>query len=159
LTYKLENSDISMKRSEVLNEKTFIKCNGAGENLTTGSCWLLGIRDSRIMIDCGLYQGKYEERSVKGIRRNFDPMKDIAGVTEIIQTHPHMDHIGRTPMVFKNGFTPTILATKETAEFMGTMLYNSAKIQELKRLSNQLYNRRDVEEILKHVKNLFQNSL
>ncbi len=142
-----------MKNKEFLKGKSFIKCNGAGEGMITGSCWLLGIRDSRIIVDDGLFQGKYEERSSRGVRRNFDPMNKIAKeVTDIIHTHPHIDHIGRTPMVFKNGLTPTILSTKEAADFTEKMLYNSAEIQEKENPFNQLYDKYDVEKTILHLK-------
>jgi metallo-beta-lactamase family protein len=75
-------------------------------------------------------------------------------VTDVLETHAHIDHIGRLPMIFKNGFTPNVLATPVTAAFMKPMLENSAEIQEEENPQNRLYDRWDVVKALRHVKTI-----
>lgn len=144
-----------MKKSpELSNHLITIESFGGTEGLVTGSCHRVTIENAfSVLVDCGLYQGKFEERSKRGERRNFEPIKHIAkGVTHVLESHVHIDHTGRLPIIYRDGFTPTILATEATAAFMEPMLYNSAKIQENEHPSNQLYKRHDVEKTLNHVK-------
>jgi len=126
---------------------------GGDGGLVTGSCHKLKIKpDSDVVIDYGLFQGRKEERSDRGERRNFTPTKDIAhGVTHILVTHSHIDHTGLLPKIFRAGFTPKILATETTAVFMETMLYNSAKIQSHENIQNRLYDEFDVNKSLRHL--------
>lgn len=82
---------------------------GGVEGLVTGSCYRVNYKDLRTCIDLGLFQGRHEERSGRGVRRNFTPMgKIIREVTDVLISHPHIDHIGRLPMIYKDGFTPNI---------------------------------------------------
>lgn len=138
----------SFKRDNV----TIESFGGVGGQVT-GSCYRLKIKDSVFLVEAGSYQGKFEERSEKGVRRNFEPMKNIAsGVTEVLESHVHIDHSGRIPKIFKEGFTPKVLATEETAAFMEPMLENSAEIQESQHPSNRLYDKYDVEKTLRYIK-------
>ncbi|MEI8067632.1 MAG: MBL fold metallo-hydrolase [Candidatus Shapirobacteria bacterium] len=126
---------------------------GGDGGFITGSCHRLNIDNSSVLIDHGMFQGKFEERSQKGERRNFTPTRNIArGVTDVLITHSHIDHIGRLPMIYKAGFSPNILATSTTAAFMEIMLRNSAEIQENEDPQNRLYDSFDVDEALRYVK-------
>jgi len=126
---------------------------GGVEDMITGSCYRVNSRDSAICVDYGMFQGRYEERSPRGGRRNFTPPGTmVRGVQDVLITHAHIDHTGRLPMVFRAGFTPTVFATEETAIFMEPLLYNSADIQAKQHPENRLYARADVDETLKHLK-------
>lgn len=111
----------------------------AGE--VTGSCHLLEIGKIKILIDCGMFQGKEEDFNYEPF--DFDP-RDI---TYLIVTHAHLDHIGRIPLLVKEGFKGRIITTKATYSIARHMLKNSAGILETKK--EKLYDINDVEPALK----------
>ncbi len=88
----------------------------------TGSCHLLTIDDKKILIDCGMFQGEYEELNQNPFE--FDPSK----VDALLLTHAHLDHCGRIPKLYKEGFRGTIYATAPTIELSEVILLDSAKI-------------------------------
>lgn len=143
---------MSKRFKENLRYPVKIESFGGTGGLVTGSCHRIDVKDSALLVDSGLFQGRTEERSERGERRNFTPPKNIAkGVTDILETHAHIDHTGRLPMIFRDGFTPRILATHETAAFMEPMLLNSSKIQNEKG-GDELYSDWDVRNTLNHIK-------
>jgi metallo-beta-lactamase family protein len=95
---------------------------GAAE-VVIGSCHLLSIDGGpNIMIDCGMFQGKAEERNYEPF--GFDPHE----VDYLLVTHAHLDHVGRIPKLVKEGFAGAIYATRATADLAEVILYDSAKI-------------------------------
>lgn len=152
-----------MKRVESSN--ILIESFGGTGGYITGSCHKITFskegangrekgrgEDNSFLVDAGLWQGKFEERSERGERRNFEPMKNIAvGITDILASHVHIDHVGKLPAVYKDGFTPRILTTRVTAEFMKPVLENSAEIQESKTIQERLYTNWDVEKAIRHI--------
>ena len=74
------------------------------DRCVTGSCHCLEVNGKRILVDCGLQQGRDE---VDNAALPFDP-KDIDGV---LVTHAHIDHTGRIPMLIKRGFAGKIHRT------------------------------------------------
>lgn len=110
----------------------------AGE--VTGSCHLLEIGHIKILIDCGLFQGKEEYLNLEKL--TFNP-KDI---NYLFLTHAHLDHIGRVPLLVKEGFNGKIISTKATFDLATLMLKNAATI--LKEKKPILYNHEDVENTL-----------
>jgi len=108
----------------------------AGE--VTGSCHLLEIGHIKILIDCGLFQGK--EESFNHEEFNFNP-EDI---NYLLITHGHLDHIGRIPLLVKKGFNGQIITTKATYDIAQKMLKNAAGI--LREKKPVLYNEKHVEE-------------
>ncbi len=141
-----------MSRSEYIKERIEIQSFGGNGGLVTGSCHKLQIRDNQVMVDLGLFQG-LEERSIKGEQRNLG-LKDVdfRGVSNVLLTHSHIDHCGRLPLAFKKGFRFDIYATDATASLAEEMLFNSAEIQEQQLPSIRLYERKDVEMALRHLK-------
>ncbi len=111
----------------------------AGE--VTGSCHLLSIGNIKILIDCGMFQGDEESLNFKPFA--FDPTK----IDYLIITHAHLDHIGRIPLLVKEGFCQKIISTQATFSIAQLMLKNSAGILESKK--EQLYTTKDVEPALK----------
>ena len=110
---------------------------GAGE--VTGSCHLLKIGKIKILIDCGMFQGREEKMNFDEFR--FDP-KDI---NYLIITHAHLDHIGRIPLLVKAGFKGEIITTRATYRLMTLMLQNSAAILEQEK--ERLYTTADVPAV------------
>ncbi len=97
---------------------------GAAQNVT-GSRHLLEIDDTRILVDCGLYQ----ERQFAS--RNWDPF-DVppASIDAVLLTHAHLDHSGLLPKLVREGFKGRIYCTPATAEIARIILLDAANIQE-----------------------------
>ena len=89
----------------------------------TGSCHCLEVCGKRILIDCGLQQGR-DERDNRML--DFAP----GSIDCVIATHAHIDHTGRIPLLVKQGFHGQIVATRLTGQLMSIMLRDSAHIQE-----------------------------
>lgn len=89
----------------------------------TGSCTLLETGGHRILIDCGMEQGKdtYE---------NADLPCAPGEIDAVLLTHAHIDHSGRIPYLYKNGFAGPIYSTDATMDLCDIMLEDSAHIQE-----------------------------
>lgn len=100
-------------------------CGAAGT--TTGSQHLLEINGKRILLDCGLYQGRRKDAyEINCCFPHFDPtLIDI-----VVLSHAHIDHSGNLPNLSKKGFTGTIYSTHATRDLCQIMLRDSARIQE-----------------------------
>ena len=81
------------------------------DQCVTGSCHCLEVGGKRILIDCGLQQGRDE---VDNRTLPFAP----GSIDYVLITHAHIDHSGRVPMLIKNGFQGRILTTRLTAQLM-----------------------------------------
>ena len=96
---------------------------GAAETVT-GSCHLLRTPDTRILIDCGMFQGPPELE-----RRNREPFPfDPAEVQAVLVTHAHLDHVGRLPKLVADGFAGPVLAAPGTRTIAEIILRDAAKI-------------------------------
>ncbi len=89
----------------------------------TGSCHCLEVGGKKILIDCGLQQGR-DEHDENAL--DFAP----GYIDYCIVTHAHIDHSGRIPLLVRDGFQGEIYATRLTAQLMSIMLRDSAFIQE-----------------------------
>jgi len=97
---------------------------GAAQNVT-GSRHLLEVDDTRILVDCGLYQ----ERQFAS--RNWDPFDvPAASIDAVLLTHAHLDHSGLLPKLVKEGFRGRIYCTAATAEIARIILLDAGHIQE-----------------------------
>lgn len=92
----------------------------------TGSRYLLQQDQTRLLVDCGLFQG------VKVIRsRNWKPLPVEPGsIDAVVLTHAHLDHSGYLPRLMRQGFHGPIYCTQATAELVAILLEDSAHIQE-----------------------------
>lgn len=99
---------------------------GAAQEVT-GSCHELRIAGKRILLDCGLFQGKRQESAEKNATFAFDPAKDIDAM---ILSHAHMDHVGRVPVLWKRGYRNAVHCTYATKDLAEVMLADGGYIQE-----------------------------
>jgi metallo-beta-lactamase family protein len=103
-----------------------ITFNGAARTVT-GSQYVLDVNGKRLLLECGMYQGKREESNRRN--RNFRfPLKSIDAV---ILSHAHIDHSGNLPNLVKQGYNGKIYTTPPTARLGDVMLRDSGHIQEL----------------------------
>ena len=98
---------------------------GAAQTVT-GSMHLLTINGYRILLDCGLYQGRRKESFERNRHLPFDP----TGVDAMILSHAHIDHSGNIPSLVRNGYRGNIYATFATRDLCSAMLRDAAYIQE-----------------------------
>ena len=92
----------------------------------TGSQHMVDVNGLRILLDCGLYQGKRQE----AFERNRQLPFKARDVDVMVLSHAHIDHSGNIPNLVKQGFRGDILCTFATRDLCSTMLRDSAHIQE-----------------------------
>jgi len=102
-----------------------ITFHGAARTVT-GSQHLIEVNGRRLLLECGLFQGK---RKV-AFERNRQNILDGATIDAVILSHAHIDHSGAVPCLIRNGFTGNIYATAATRDLCAAMLMDSANIQE-----------------------------
>lgn len=92
----------------------------------TGSKFYLETPELNIMVDCGMFQGLKELRTI-----NWQPLPiDAAKIDVVVLTHGHLDHTGYLPKLIKEGFRGKIMGTPPTLAIASIILLDSAKIQE-----------------------------
>jgi metallo-beta-lactamase family protein len=97
---------------------------GAAQNVT-GSKYLLETDNTKLLVDCGLYQ----ERELKG--RNWSPFFiPPQSLDAVLLTHAHLDHCGLLPRLVQKDFSNSIYCTAATAEITRIMLLDAGKLQE-----------------------------
>ena len=101
-----------------------IKFIGAART-TTGSMHMLELNGSRLLLDCGLYQGRRKEAFERNRNLPFDP----DSVDACILSHAHIDHSGNLPSLVKSGFRGRIITTPATRDLCEIMLADSAYLQ------------------------------
>ena len=93
---------------------------------TTGSMYLLEVNGQRLLLECGLYQGRRDESNERNRHFPFDPKTLDAAIL----SHAHIDHCGNFPNLCKQGFTGNIYSTFATRDLASIMLEDSARIQQ-----------------------------
>ena len=93
----------------------------------TGSNFLVEGAGKKFLVDCGLFQGKATEEL-----ENEEPFEfDINSIDFMLLTHAHIDHSGRIPKLYKEGYRNDVIATKATCDLCSIMLPDSGHIQEM----------------------------
>lgn len=90
----------------------------------TGSCYLIETSKSKILVDCGMFQG---ERIVGGFNFEdfgFNPQE----IDTVIVTHAHYDHNGRIPILIKKGFQGAVFSTPPTKSLMKIVLEDAQRV-------------------------------
>lgn len=125
---------------------------------TTGSMHLIEVNGSRILLDCGLYQGRRKE----AFERNRNLSLEPSSIDVVILSHAHIDHSGNLPTLVKNGFKGRIISTNATRDLCDIMLRDSAYLQvrdveyvnkkrqkQGKNLFEPLYKPEDIDAVMK----------
>lgn len=91
----------------------------------TGSAYHVTTGDASILVDCGFFQGRKTE-SAKNRRT-----KQIEGgrLDAVVLTHGHLDHVGRLPLLTRNGYKGPVYATRPTLDLAALILKDSHHIQ------------------------------
>lgn len=97
-----------------------------GAGTVTGSRYLLKHNESKILVDCGLFQGLKELRLKNWDRFPIDPKS----INAIVLTHAHIDHSGYIPRLIKEGFTGNIFCTPATFALCRILLPDAGHLQE-----------------------------
>lgn len=92
----------------------------------TGSNYLVEGAGKRFLVDCGLHQGNLEEELLND--KPFD--YDVKTIDFVLLTHAHIDHSGRIPKLYKDGYSNPVYATKATCDLCSIMLPDGGHIQE-----------------------------
>lgn len=98
---------------------------GAAKTVT-GSCFLLEVGKTKILVDCGMFQGRSQEEAMNEQPLPVPPSE----IDYVLLTHAHIDHSGRIPWLYVNGFKGEVLATKAAIDLCGLLLPDSGYIQE-----------------------------
>ncbi len=93
----------------------------------TGSNFLVEAAGKKFLVDCGMYQGKAQDEWENSAPFAYNP----AEIDFMLLTHAHIDHSGRIPKLYKDGFKNKIYATKATCDLCAIMLPDSGHIQEM----------------------------
>ncbi len=102
-----------------------ITFHGAARSVT-GSRHLVETPAGRVLLDCGLFQGRREEGDRQNRYLGFDPRS----VQAVLLSHAHIDHSGALPILGKHGFRGNVHMTGATADLTALMLEDSARVQE-----------------------------
>jgi metallo-beta-lactamase family protein len=92
----------------------------------SGSMHLLEVGNHKVLLDCGLHQGRREEARERNAHFPFHPHQ----IDAVILSHAHIDHCGNLPTLVRQGFAGPIFCTPPTRDLLHVMLADSAKIQE-----------------------------
>jgi metallo-beta-lactamase family protein len=92
----------------------------------TGSMHLLTVNGTRILMECGLYQGRRAESFERNRNLPFDP----ASIDVMILSHAHIDHSGNIPSLVLHGYRGNVFCTPGTRDLCSIMLRDSGYIQE-----------------------------
>ena len=115
-----------------------ITFHGAARSVT-GSRHLVHAGQKRILLDCGMFQGRRDETRERNQHLGFDPQS----LDTVCLSHAHIDHSGALPVLAKDGFSGRVFMTGATADLTKILLADSAKIQESDcRYVNKLERRR-----------------
>jgi metallo-beta-lactamase family protein len=98
---------------------------GAAQGVT-GSNYLVETGSTKFLVDCGLFQGKEEERRLNWQEFPYDPKE----IDFVLITHSHIDHIGRVPLLVNKGMQNPIYATAPTRDFAEIFLADTAGLME-----------------------------
>jgi metallo-beta-lactamase family protein len=103
-----------------------VKFLGAAREVTGSKHLVITQKDKKLLLDCGMYQGKGMETDALNRDLGFDPKE----IDHIILSHAHIDHAGLIPYVYKLGFRGSVICTNATRDLCSIMLADSGAIHE-----------------------------
>ena len=103
----------------------------------TGSTYLVTHGSTRILVDCGIFQGDRVWRERNWSPPHFDP----ASLSAVLLTHAHVDHVGMLPRYHKLGLTAPVLCSPATADLAKLLLLDSGHLQEEEAAHRSKYNK------------------
>ena len=103
-----------------------IKFLGAAREVTGSKHLITTSYGKKILLDCGMYQGKGMETDTLNRTLGFDP----STIDHLILSHAHIDHAGLIPYIYKLGFRGSVITTNATRDLCAFMLADSGNIQE-----------------------------
>ncbi|MFP5396917.1 MAG: MBL fold metallo-hydrolase RNA specificity domain-containing protein [Gammaproteobacteria bacterium] len=117
-----------------------IHFHGAADTVT-GSRHLVEMAGTRVLLDCGMFQGYKVLRE----RNWLPPAPDLLGADAVVLSHAHLDHSGWLPRLVRSGFRGPVYATPATRDLAEVMLLDSARLQEedARRANRYAYTRHD----------------
>ena len=115
---------------------------------TTGSMYLFEINGQKILLECGLFQGKRDESIERNRHFPFDPRQ----IDAVVLSHAHIDHCGNLPNLCRQGFNGNIYCTFATRDLASIMLADSAQIQ---RADAEFISRKRAEKNLPPIEPLY----
>ena len=92
----------------------------------TGSNFLVEGAGKKFLVDCGMYQGSAKDE----MKNNEEFPFDVNEIDFMLLTHAHIDHSGRIPKLYKEGYRNPVITTKATKDLCSIMLPDSGHIQE-----------------------------
>ena len=120
---------------------------GAAQTVT-GSMHLVEANGHRLLLDCGMAQGRRQEAN----KLNSEFPFDVKGIDAVVLSHAHLDHSGKLPLLVKNGFSGSIFSTSATRDLCSAMLADSASLQEM---DAKYVNRHNEKQGLPFIKPLY----
>jgi metallo-beta-lactamase family protein len=139
-----------------------IKMIGAAGGEVTGSAYMIQTAKSRVLVDCGMFQGGKKSEAL-----NRPPIRANTKLDAVLLTHGHLDHTGRLPLLAQLGYRGPVFATPATIEMSALIVRDSAKIQsqdaerlnrrlqrEGKPLCKPLYEAAEAEQIISQMKSV-----
>lgn len=134
-----------------------------GAGTVTGSCYLIDTGNDKILVDCGMFQGRKQLEELNQVSPPVNPHE----ISAVVLTHAHIDHSGLIPKFCKNGYKGPIYTSSTTVDLCSIMLPDSGHIQELetewlnrkrkrkgRSLKSPLYTEEDARKCLKQFKGI-----
>jgi metallo-beta-lactamase family protein len=119
----------------------------------TGSCHYIDTGEYKLLVDCGMFQGRDYEDNQKEFP--FNP----AEIDYVFLTHAHIDHSGRLPVLVKHGFNGRIISTRATRDLVNILLQDSAKIQREQFERCERMNRSECDERMMYTEELAKDTM